>query len=285
MQEPSVRPEPVEACPEGPRRGPSPPTPHVSPAAPTEGQGQAGPSPTLFVMPAHPPRSFLPTLFVIPAHPPRHSCEGRNPEGRRRGGPSSPLSLSSLASRSHPRLSPTPCRRGGSRTARPAAAGPSTHRHQHPRRPTPPLVVPANAGIQGRGAAWGVSVRPRIPPLPTVCALPDSVRPEPVEGPLQRPRSRPTPTVGAVREPPVPPESGIHPPDTCPLAPTPTPQLPFTHGTSRRHSPRYRARMEVVRNLLEQTLARTVRIDGRMRFGSQQQGIVSTPRSVLAFAL
>ena len=39
------------------------------------------------------------------------------------------------------------------------------------------------------------------------------------------------------------------------------------------------------RNLLEQTLARTVRMDDRMRFGAQQQGIVSTPRSVLALVL
>ena len=43
--------------------------------------------------------------------------------------------------------------------------------------------------------------------------------------------------------------------------------------------------MAHARKPLEQTLARTVRIDDRMRFGSQQQGIVSTPRSVLALAL
>ena len=58
-------------------------------------------------------------------------------------------------------------------------------------------------------------------------------------------------------------------PARCPHAP-PLGTLPpcHTHATSS-----------------NSTLARTVRIDDRMRFGAQQQGIVSTPRSVLAFAL
>ena len=58
----SVRPEPVEACPEGTRRGPPPDT-----------------NPSRQRIPPHTPT-------VVPAHPhARHSCEGRNLEGRARG--------------------------------------------------------------------------------------------------------------------------------------------------------------------------------------------------------
>ena len=64
---------------------------------------------------------------------------------------------------------------------------------------------------------------------------------------------------------------GALPPDTTPLPPSP--------------APRYPPPMPHARNLLEQPLARTVRMDDRMRFGAQQQGIVSTPRSVLALVL
>ncbi len=201
MQEPPVRPEPVEACPEGTRRGP-PPRPHSRPP-----RLYLRHSPTLLVIPAHAPRhsspassSFQPTLLVIPAK-----------AGIQRGGKAG---RPRQQSRSHPRLS-TPCRRGGSRTARPAAAGPSPHRHQHPRRPTPPLVVPANAGIQGRGAAWGLSVRPRIPHSPPYARYPSPFPLSLSKGRCRAPALARPPTVGAVREPPVPPPAGIH-PDTSP---------------------------------------------------------------------
>ena len=51
---------------------------------------------------------------------------------------------------------PTPRRRGLSRMARPAAAGPSPlHHHQHLPFPPAPTVVPAFAGTQGRGTGAG----------------------------------------------------------------------------------------------------------------------------------
>ena len=73
-------------------------------------------------------------------------------------------------------------RRGLSRMARPAAAGPSPlHRHQHlPSHPTPPSF-PLSREPRA-GARRGASPSPIAPPLPTEGAPPKSVRPEPVEG-------------------------------------------------------------------------------------------------------
>ena len=126
----------------------------------------------------------------------RHECKGAvasvRPEGNRRG---------HGRRAGHPDRhcipdSPTPRRRGASRSARPAAAGPSPLHHQQPppARRTTPRVIPAKAGIQ-RGAARGVSIPHRIPYSPTVGPHRDSVRPEPVEGsPTTNPRRIPDPT-------------------------------------------------------------------------------------------
>ena len=111
------------------------------------------------------------------APPHRRTGESRYPEGRQAGRPTQT-----------PIASPTPRRRGGSRTARPAAAGPSPHHQQPSPTPTPTIVVPAlpherhsceGRNPEGRGA--GRLRPPSRPPLPVAGPLPDSVRPEPVE--------------------------------------------------------------------------------------------------------
>ncbi len=59
----------------------------------------------------------------------------------------------------------------GARTARPAAAGPSPHRHQHPARPTPPPSSFPRSGNPGQGCGVGrmpgVRDHPSLQPGPT----------------------------------------------------------------------------------------------------------------------
>ena len=70
---------------------------------------------------------------------------------------------------------PHPGRRGGSRTARPRERAPTLTRtpRANANPTTPPIVVPALAGTQGRGAARGVSVPHRIPHSPPHAPLPN----------------------------------------------------------------------------------------------------------------
>ncbi len=114
--------------------------------------------------------------------------------------------------------------------------------------PAPHTVIPARAGIQ-RGRAGGASPPPptvAVPRTPTQCARCSPNRPPPTQRPFALSLSK----------------GRVH-PATAPLP--------------RRDGLRYRARVEVARNLLEKTLARTVRIDDRLEFGSPKQGIVSPP--------
>ena len=155
------------------------------------------------------PNRRIPPPLVAPPHriphsPPhaRHSCEGRNPEGcgEARLRPPSPPPLPVVGAppksfrpepvlraheggpRAHPRLRKLPGRRGRFANRPPARAGP--HPDPNPSRQTrpttPPIVVPALAGTQGRCVARGVSFPPSRPPLPTARALPKSVRPKPM---------------------------------------------------------------------------------------------------------
>ncbi len=104
----------------------------------------------------------------------------------------------------HPhRPSRTPRRRGGSRTARPAAAGPSPPNHKQPRH-TPHLHRRSRErGNPGQGRGAGRLRPPSHPPLPIARALPDTVRPEPVEGPHrhQHPPPPRTPPSSYLRKP------------------------------------------------------------------------------------
>ena len=144
--------------------------------------------------------------------PPRASFLRRQESrGARRGAP--PPKPPSL-----PRL-PKP-RRGGSRTARPAAAGPSPLRHHQPLpTPTPPIVLPAlpherhsceGRNPEGRGA-----------------------------GRLRPPSHPPLPVVGAVCEPPLPPQRDPHPtasinPRRPPHPPSSFPRKPGPRAGARR---------------------------------------------------
>ena len=97
------------------------------------------------------------------AHPP--SSYRRKPvsRGARRGAPPpKPPSYPQLPVVGAVREPPVPPQRD----PHPTTSSPRRH-------PTPPIVVPANAGIQGRGAARGVSVPHRIPHSPPHTRLPN----------------------------------------------------------------------------------------------------------------
>ena len=145
-----------------------PPTPHrrgVPAKRGSQGRGADAPPPPVALVSPHTPivvtakagiqgRGAAPGRLsrtpprVVSCAPTRHSCEGRNPEGNgrgRRAPPPTPVASPD---------SPTPRRRGASRSARPAAVGPPPPPAALAR-PHSPIVIPAKAGIQGRSAERG----------------------------------------------------------------------------------------------------------------------------------
>ena len=156
------------------------------------------------------------------------------------------------------------------------------------RPPSPSRVVLAKAGTQGRVAGYPFPLGGKVrmgerPPSPSRVVLAKAGTqgrvagyPFPLGGKVRMGERPPSPLSSFLRRQESRGASGGAPPPATHPATTPFPPS---------HAPRYPPPMAHARKPLEQTLARTVRIDDRMRFGSQQQGIVSTPRSVLALAL
>ena len=199
-------------------------------------------------------------------------CEGRNPEGR--GTPTT-----------NPRRilgTPKPRRRGDSRIARPAKAGPSPHNHQHSPTPTPPSSYRRKP--VSRGAQSGASPSPTHPsqgrfPNPFALSLSKPVLraleggPPPPAAPASPPHPRPRRNH--------PPRAGRH-TDTASL-----------HHRSDR---RYRLPMEAVishrnRNITgprafggpSLVIGGMVRIDGQRRLVKQQGGLFPICKKFLGF--
>ncbi len=150
------------------------PLPRDRPAFLGRGYGEHVPGRPTYPPFLRPPTSFLP--------PPTSFLRRQESRGARAGHPQPPLVASPT---------PPPHRRGASRNARPAAAGPSLLRHQQR---LPAHVIPAKAGIQrGMGGAAPNHQPPSHPPLPhpTVGALRESDHPEALEGPSRPRRERP----------------------------------------------------------------------------------------------
>ena len=195
--------------------------------------------------------SRAPLNCVIPA--------GRNPEGR-----AAPVRAEGNRSMKGRRVGAPHC----AQLSPPPTKHPSVGAVREP--PVPPRREPLRTPSRTRPELSHVPHHRSRPPLVILAPLSSKLRtqgrgagyPSPLSSFLRRQESR-----GA---------SGGAPPPATPPATTPFPPSP---------TPRYPPPMAHARKPLEQTLARTVRIDDRMRFGSQQQGIVSTPRNVLALGL
>ena len=136
------------------------------------------------------------------------------------------------------------------------------------RRPAlPHIVIPAKAGTQ-RGVARGVS-SPFAPPTPVVGALPESVRPEPVEASPEGTRRGPF----ATSNPRITPHTLI----------PPAAQHPDTSSLPQRRRPRYHPRMEAQTNdachpidvsaHIEVFVARSSRATGNARLARQVRGL------------
>ena len=241
------------------------------------------PTPPAPILP--PLASFLPPSRVIPAKAGIQRGMGGAP-------PNPPHARLPLAF-------PTPLthRRGDSRSARPAAAGPPPSATSSPRRPIHPPSSYRRKPVS-RGARHGASPSPPShPPHPTVRALPASVRPEPVEGPPTPPAAPPIvvphryPEVRQAGDPPSPsspPPRPPHPsrrarhPDTALLPPFPSLRyrLPMAITISHRN-----------RNItgphafggLSLVIGGMVRIDGQGWLGKYQEGLFILCKKILGF--
>ena len=140
----------------------------------------------------HPPAPHPP--IVVPALPhERHSCEGRNPEGRGAG---------RLRPPSHP---PLPVVGAVREPPVPPQRDPHPTTTNSPRHTAhPPRASFPRSGNPGQGRGAGRLRPPSRPPLPIARALPDTVRPEPVEACPE----------GTRRGPPPPPPAASHPPSS-----------------------------------------------------------------------
>ena len=143
----------------------------------------------------------------------------------------------------------------------------TTCRTRHPA--LPHIVIPAKAGIQ-RGVAPGVS-SPFAPPTPVVGALPESVRPEPVEAcPEDTRRACPE---GTRRGP-----SATSNPRITPHTPTPcAARHPDTSSLPQRRRPRYHPRMEAQTTdaiaRIEVFVAQSSRATSNARLARQEWGL------------
>ena len=138
----------------------------------------------------------------------------------------------------------------------PPPAGTPPHPTSLPFLPTP-IVIPAKAGIQrGRGRPFALREIEACPEaLEGGERTPGGASPPPTNHDSPTPFA---PPVGAIRESPL---------------PVPPPHDPATAPFPPRPAPRYPPPMAHARNLLEQPLAPTVRIEERVRYGSPTAGI------------